>query len=142
MELNRFDTKDTPRFLHLEGPNGELLYREEGGNTDEDRVGILLIGSDSREYQKLQHRLQDERIGKVRLTKRGQVRNVSSSAAAQDGIELIARCTKGFQNVVVDGEQFPNEPGTQKVVSFYNRFPWILDQADEFIHDRSNFLGE
>lgn len=137
MDLNKYDSKAAATkgaFLHLEY-EGKKLMTEEG-----EPIGMTMLGSDSPEYQQHMYKQSDARIAKASVTRRGRIKNVKTEATAQDGIELNARVTTELHHIVVEDVEI--ECTFENVVKLLNRFPWISEQADDFVNERSNFLGE
>lgn len=138
MDLNKYkQTATQTAFLHLDDPTGNPLYAIEDDPLSGD-AGIDLISSDSKEYQKLQHKQQDKRLDKVRI-RGGKVRNISARGAEEDATELLARCFVKIHHFELDGQ--PLENSVENALRLLEQ-PWIREQVDDFIHDRSNFLGE
>ncbi|WP_417292939.1 hypothetical protein [Desulfovibrio porci] len=57
-----------------------------------------------------------------------------------EDVELAARCTLAWRNVVVDGQELPCTLDNARQV--YRRFPWMREQASNFAGDRGSYLGE
>ena len=51
---------------------------------------------------------------------------------------LCVACTIELRNVKMGSEAITPD----NVDKFYKKFPWVLEQVDEFIHDRNAFLDE
>ena len=56
----------------------------------------------------------------------------------QDGLELLAKCTRSWSGVVIDGKDV--EFSHSNALMVYERFPWIKEQVDTAIGDRANFI--
>lgn len=107
--------------------------------TNEDLgIKIRVLGKDSDEFQKVSRAQSKKRMAKI---SKGGFRNQSSipvEEIEQDGIELLAACTRGWSGVVIEGKEIPyNQPAA---VDLYTRFPWIREQVDTAIGDRANFI--
>lgn len=107
--------------------------------TNED-LGIVInvIGKDSDEFQKVSRAQSKKRMAK--MTKGGFRSNatIPVEEIEQDGLALLAACTKSWSGVIVDGK--PIDCTTGNVMMVYERFPWIKEQIDTAIGDRANFI--
>lgn len=136
MDLTSFDTTkqaDTGSDLELTLPNGQLILDEQ----TKKPWTIRLLGVDSRKYQDAQHRLANKRMSR-RAKARGRVA-VSSEELEADQLELLVEVTVGWEHIQFNG---PFAFTKDNVRTLYQQFPWIREQAEEFVADRSNFLGE
>lgn len=95
---------------------------------------INLLGMDSEVYKR-QTRLN----ANARLAMKGRMKLKAEELEAE-GIETLAACTIGWTDgLILDGKEFNYSPAN--AVTLYTRFAWAKEQADEFIGDRSNHLG-
>ena len=137
MDFSSLSPKDEPRFLHLRHPStDEPLYRDD--ESKEGPVGLLLYGEDSPVYERAKQAGADEQLERVTI-KRGKIKRVGE-ADPLVGARLVARCVAGFQNIVEDGVEL--QFSETEALRFLSAYRWALEQADEFITDRANFLGE
>lgn len=121
--------------LQLRSPVDDSILRDE---KTKDPVTITLFGTDSKEYMKVTHSIQNRRLGK-RLGKGGRAK-LTAEEFEVEALELLVASTKAWKHIVVDGQELDCSEKNVRMV--YQRFPWIREQVDEFIADRSNFLGE
>jgi len=91
---------------------------------------------DSKQYIDQTRKIQDRNLKKGF---RG-MKTLKSETLDNNKIELIAVCTADWENVQYNGETMPCNFENAKWL--YKTYRWIFDQADEFIGDRGNFLGE
>jgi len=108
-----------------------------GTNEDLD-ITINVLGKDSDEFQKVSRAQQKKRMAKMQ---KGGFRNTATvpiEEIEQDGLELLAACTKSWSGVVVEGKAL--DCTTANAVMIYERFPWIKEQIDTAIGDRANFI--
>lgn len=135
MDLSQFDTEKAAEqgaLCHLVNPaTNEKLYQD-----DKSPVGIQVHGSDSSKYRKAQRTLNNKRL-ENQFKKRSQ--KITMEQLEEDSLELLVAVTVGWQGIVVDGE--PLEFSEKNCRELYTRFTWIREQVDEFVTDRSNFLG-
>lgn len=107
--------------------------------TNEDLgIVITVLGKDSDEFQKVGRAQQKKRM--ARLNKGGFRTGaiLNPEEIEQDGIELLAACTKGWIGVVLEGKEI--ECNADNAVMLYKRFPWIKEQIDVAVGDRANFI--
>jgi len=107
------------------------------GTNEDLGITIKVLGKDSDEFQKVSRAQSKKRMAK--MTKGG-FRNVSLSPEEieQDGLDLLAACTKSWSGVVVDGKTL--ECNKENAIALYERFPWIKEQIDVAMGDRANFI--
>jgi hypothetical protein len=137
MDLTKFDTKAAAQAgadLHLNNPaTGALLYDDESG----EAVAIQLLGSDSREYQAAGHRAATKRLdqagrsGRIKLT---------ADELDEERLACLLDVTTGWSYITVGGEHLECTRVNARRV--YTDFPWIREQAENFVNDRGNFLGK
>lgn len=136
MDLSTLDvasTGDKGQPLHLKHPGtGVGLIDEATGKP----VEIVLLSADSTTFTRLSHQQQNERIKKMRG--RGKIATTSQEVL-EDSIELLAAVTKSWSGIVLDGKPLECSPANAKAL--YTRLPWVREQADDFVNDRVNFLG-
>lgn len=96
-------------------------------------ITITVVGTDSDTYQKARRKLADKRIQQRKA-------KLSIEDIENENIEMLARCTKGWDGVVVDGEAKPCT--FSNAVELYKRFPWVREQVDAFMGERANFLRD
>lgn len=128
MDLATLDTKaaaERGADLHLAHPvTFEPLFTDDG-----KPLTIRLLGNDSREFRAGMSELAESRVGKKRT---------SLAAAEANGIDLLARVTVGWSNIIYNGE--PLKFSLENAKMLYRERPWIKEQVDEFVADRANFL--
>ena len=102
-------------------------------------IVINVLGKDSDEFQKISRAQQKKRMAK--MTKGGfRVQNLTLAPeeVEQDGLELLAKCTRSWTGVVIEGKEI--EFSHDNALMVYDRFPWIKEQVDMAIGDRANFI--
>ncbi len=104
-------------------------------------VTITLMGSDSSQYIALQRQISDARLRRASGMRSGLSKIIGSAEELeQDSIRLLTLATKGWKHVQLEeGKDLEFNP--QNVTRIYTDFRWIREQAEQFIADRSNFLG-
>lgn len=135
MELNVFDiTKDAVPVQLKHPVTQELLF--DGDPKDNKKCCVLLYGKDSAAFKERQRMLSDKALEST-LKNRGRPK-LSAAELEEDNIITLVACIAGFTNMEVDGK--PMGSTAAEVRSVLERFPWIAEQADENITDRSNFI--
>ena len=109
--------------------------------TRED-LGIIfkVVGKDSDKFQEVSRAQQKRRLNKM---SKGGFRSATGSLSPEEmeneSIDLLAACTLGWSdNFTISGEAFAFSTEAAKRV--YKQFPWIKEQIDEAMGDRSNFI--
>ena len=127
-QLNLTEKADKGAELHLEHPvSGELLEH------DGKPMVIRLSGTDSAAYRKKQREHQNKRLAKM-----AKGRKADFSINDDEACELLAACTLGWSNIIKDGEEL--DFSEDAAFDLYKEFPWMREQVDAFIGDRSNFF--
>ncbi len=100
-------------------------------------VTITLAGADS-----AVHRKATATISKRRMASMKGFRNKGFDPEKLDAesVEVLAACTLGWRGVVVDGAPLPCS--RDNAIMLYTRFPWLREQVDQFVSDRSAYLQD
>lgn len=96
-------------------------------------IEITLAGADSAIFRRAQNALLDRRMA-------GRKKKLSSEEIQAESSGLLAACTLSWKGMVVDGQEVPC--GRDAAGALYLRFPWLREQADAFISERRNYLGD
>lgn len=135
MDLSQFDsTKKSSAgvAMTLRSPIDGKDLIDEG---TKQPLTITLIGQDSAEFRAMQHRLSSKRLNAAVKKKL----RLDADELDADTLSMLAKSTKAWQGIVVEGKALDCNESTAR--SLYERMPWIREQVEEFISDRSNFLG-
>ena len=94
-------------------------------------IKISLIGMDSKTFRD---------ISKIRATAslKKKSRDIDLDQGEAESIDLLAKCTKGWEGITEDGIEVPFS--YENAVKIYTKYLWLKEQVDRFIVDRSNFL--
>ncbi len=135
MDLESLDTvkqSDEGVEMHVEAPDGQKLYADDA----EKKLPMMLLlrGGDSTEVRTYRHKLASKKLN-VSIRKG----ELSVEQTEDDNINLLAMCTTGCRNIIISGDEVEHSQESMKML--YRRFPWIKEQADVFIGDRLNYLG-
>ncbi|NJB67496.1 hypothetical protein GGQ74_001136 [Desulfobaculum xiamenense] len=95
-------------------------------------VYVTLAGADSGICRKAQMAIGRKRIRRMKTGA------VSPEEAEEEALELLSRCTLGWEGVTVDAQVL--DFSRENAVALYRRFPWIREQVDRFIGDRANYI--
>lgn len=108
------------------------------GTNEDLGITIKVLGKDSDEFQKVSRAQSKKRMTKMQKGGFRGNATVPVEEIEQDGIALLAACTKGWNGVIVEGKEVPFS--TDSAIAIYERFPWIKEQVDTAIGDRANFI--
>jgi hypothetical protein len=135
-------TTPAPAFLDLDSldltaaaeEGSEMMVRHPV--TDEELGwSILLAGRDSAAWAKAVEAVNKRNQGK-RLSKLTHAESLDRRA------DLVSRVSLGFPrgNPIVGGEEIPFS--RENVRKLYRRFGWLVEQADEHMSDRAQYLQD
>lgn len=108
-------------WMEVESPIGEPLG-----------IHLYLASQDSEEYKKKLRQQQDKHLKKKKM-------KMSAEEADNDNRELLVACVLKWQGVAYSGEEL--ECNAENVRWVLKNFPFIEEQANEFVGDRANFFG-
>lgn len=157
MDISQYDSiQTTTSDMQVEGPRGEPLWYETGELEEEHdsstglqvldqegkpalcsvraRVTISLVSRDSPEYVRCYRSQVTNRVEQT--GKAGKV-TVTGDSVAEDKLELLIACTKGWTGWEDKGKELKFTP--RNVRMLYTRLGFVREQVDGFIHDRGNF---
>ena len=103
---------------------GELLKDDKG-----QAASIKLAGVDSTIYRKAANLITNRRVKGSRNPK------MTAEKLESDTLELISKCTLSWTGILVK-KKVPATPE-----ELYEGNKWLRQQAEEWIHDRANYLG-
>ena len=125
------DLAERMDVLHL-ATGEQLKYGKKG---EEKTMHLMMVGVDSPTAKKAQHKLMNKRIQKQ--SRMGGRNTVTSELMELMAVERIASCVVGGA-VFLDGKEIEMTPTT--AMELFQGYPWVYEQADAFVGDRSNFL--
>ncbi len=100
------------------------------------KIKIYVLGRDSDKFKAIQAAQAQARLAKA--SKGGfRASNVDPKEHEEDGISLLAACTLGWDNLVLNGREVPFSESNAEVI--YAKHPWIKEQVDVAIADRALF---
>jgi hypothetical protein len=121
---------ETARMTIFHPATDEPLLDDDG-----NEMWIEVYGLDSAHYRQVQNAQTNRRIQKAQRAG-GRV-NITAEQQEANALDLLVKCTKAW-HVVLGGEVPACEE--KKVRETYERFPWLREQVDTFMHERKNFL--
>ncbi len=125
MDISNFSVKEDAEAVTIRNPSpGEDLLNDNG-----EPMQVFVVGSDSAAFR----RIKSDMFAKNRKAK-----NVSFDRAEAQSLEVLALATTDFKNIQLDGEAL--EYSKQAAIDLYRAYPWIKEQVDEAIVNRSDFL--
>lgn len=97
---------------------------------------ITVLGKDGTVFRRLE-RTQTNR----RLTEAARTRDLALKAEEieADRLDLLVACTKGWEGILKNGEPIPFSP--ENVRKLYTDYPWVSEQVERAMGDRSLFIG-
>ena len=131
MDLTKLDVVS----LANEGSRLELIHPTTGEPlTDEGKPAkpyfIQLLGSDSDAYRNVLKR-------RAEKTVTNKNKKVDIEKSLRDGASLLAKCTIDCY-MIENGKQVQCQ--RDELIRLYLGYPWIREQVEQFMVDRSNFI--
>jgi len=139
-----------PKNIAELGSEVELLHP-----TTNARMGVFLIlcGSDSDTFRGIIRRQQNRRLERTKQARNNKPAPLTPEELEEESMDLLVGCTKGWLTRIKDEKGIVTErqeldisndewlPCTpDNIRRLYNEVPWVKEQADYAIGDRSNFL--
>lgn len=107
--------------------------------TDEPIAGmtITLLGQDSVTYRKIQMAKQQTALNRLAKGKRATA-DLDAEKLAAEMIDDLAKLTVSWTGFELDGKLLKCDK--TNAVTVYTDWPWIREQAQEFVANRANFF--
>jgi hypothetical protein len=133
MDLSELKVQDEGKRLDLRHPaTGEILTY---GENDEKTMYLVIGSSDSETYKRSHRKVIDRR-----LKQQQKFRQARMTAAQLEEEAMISLAEVTYDGrVFLKGKEVKITPGAG-AIDLYKEYPWIREQAIEFLEDRSNFL--
>lgn len=135
--LNTTDLSEKGTFLHLSDPSGKKMYDAESKKP----IGFTCIGSDSKKFQRAQHKLQDIRTANIKV-KGGKFKGLSAAQNQEDTTQLMSLAVTQYHYIKRGSPAAAVEMTRENTEQLFRDFPWMEEQVDEHVNDRENYLGE
>jgi hypothetical protein len=129
-DLNDLDV----RSAAAEGAEVELYHPVTGKGLS---IFVTVVGKDSEDFKDVQSHQNRRRMGKMAKGGQRAALNLGDDVDA-DRIELLALCTRGWRGMVLNGQAVAFS--AQAAESLYMKYPWMAEQVDQAIGDRSLFM--
>lgn len=100
-------------------------------------VFITLAGADSSVHRKTMAMIAKRRINGAKGFRN---KGYDPEKFEAESIEVLAACTLAWKGVVVDGSSLPCS--RDNAVRLYTRFPWLREQVEQFVSDRTEYLQD
>lgn len=100
-------------------------------------VTIFLLGPDSSVYRQHSRDQQSRRLKEMSSNRRRGL-TITPQELEDSALDLIVRCTTGWEHIEWNGEEFPFSPENAR--QLYMQMPFVREQVEEFIQDRRNFF--
>jgi len=136
VELSDFDTKRAEAgermVVNYPGSMPPVPLAHEG----EEPVALILRGIDSAPYRSVRREL-------VKRRQEASARNkgiLPLEIMDSESLDTVLACLTGWENIVLDGVPVEfNQVNARRVLV---RLPWLIEQAEVFLHDRQNFIAK
>jgi hypothetical protein len=135
IDLSDFDTKRAETgermVVNYPGSMPPVPLAHDG----EEPVALILRGIDSGPYRAVRRELVKRRQ-EASARNKG---NVPLEIMETESLDTVLACLAGWENIVLDGAPVEfNQNNARRVLV---RLPWLIEQAETFLHDRQNFIA-
>ena len=124
-DIDDIKFEDGTEMPVLHPTTGEPLVDDKG-----QAATITLAGVDSDIYRKITNKLTNKRYKKMSRSQKQTIEKVEA-----ESLEIICACTLGFKGISAGGKEI------KTAKELYAGRKWLVQQADEWMHDRANYLG-
>ena len=138
MDLSSLSAKEEPQALTLVNPINGLPLVGAVGDGEETPIIWYAFGSDSHTYRDCRRRITNRdaaRTSAAGVAKTQRVENLEAN-----GVALLAAVTTGWSQNLTDNDVSP-EFNKANAEALLEKYPWLQQQVDAFVHDRSEHLG-
>lgn len=126
MDLSSFDlSADESRVMEVRTPNGDVMMQSDGKSP----VTISLLSQDCDTMVKARN------LSLNLASKRGRA---TAESVQADSVRLLAKATTAWDGIGIGEDVTPFS--YDNAVKLYTEFPFIKEQVDSFVTERSNFL--
>ena len=126
--MNQYETKqsDTGVEMQVYDPDGEPIKGAK----------IKLLGKDSQVHKKIDFKRQQSAID--RMAKGKKAFGLKAETLNEQSLDDLAELTLDMGNLEIDKKKIGSDKAL--IRETYKRFPFLAEQAREFIENRANFL--
>lgn len=129
MDLKALRSTSESIKMYLDNPVTKEQMNQEG-----DPV-LYIRFINSKEVKAIQREAKNKLYQK--LTKRG---SISAESEDRNQFEVVAACITGWENITMDGEDFPYTPDNARKLVMDPGFNWIFEQVLIEASDEKNFI--
>lgn len=130
-QLNTSDLANRGVVMEVRHPiTGEVAV-----DSNKKPVTLTLCGEDSDVYRRSQREAADRRI---QARQSGRRMAMTAEELENESLQTLIDCTRGWSGLGVAGVEL--EFSAENALLLYRKFPWLREQAEAFIQDRSRFL--
>lgn len=111
----------------------------------QDLCDVTVCGTDSDTYKKIQRKQLNRRLEISQRSRNNKV-NMTAEEIESESLDMLVACTKAWHTgerpelEMNPGEWLPCTPDNVRLV--YDALPWLKEQIDQEMGDRSNFLQD
>lgn len=110
-------------------------------------IFITVLGRDSTEFRRVSAEQNRKRVAKIQKAGGTQRVALTVEELESDSLDLLAACTKSWRQVDEKGKESKTltvggteiECTRDNARKLYSEYPWIKEQVDSAVTDRSNF---
>lgn len=129
MDLNQLKTAKADEGVVMEVRHPETEEAIEG-------MTITLLGQDSAVYRKIS--LAKQQVALNRISKGKKIADLDAEKLAEDSVDDLVKMTVSWTGFSLDGKDL--KPTADNFRMVYAEWPWIKEQAQEFVANRANFF--
>lgn len=129
MDLNQLKTAKADEGVVMEVRHPETEEAIEG-------MTITLLGQDSAVYRKIS--LAKQQVALNRISKGKKIADLDAEKLAEDSVDDLVKMTVAWTGFSLDGKEL--KPTADNFRMVYSEWPWIKEQAQEFVANRANFF--
>jgi hypothetical protein len=126
-DLSNLDTKQDAVLQLLHPTTGEPMHDSNG-----TPFTVTCWGADSDNY-----RTAEKKVASLALKQNQRGKPVDMDVVEAQSLKVMRACIRDW-HIVLNGELLPCTAET--VLTVLTEYPWLREQIDQFINDRSNFL--
>lgn len=101
-----------------------------------DGMTVTLLGQDSSVFKNLKRKKQNAML--ARMSKGKKAAQLDADTLEKDALDEIIALTVDWKGFELDGKKLPFNEDNARMV--YEGWDWLLQQAQEFVANRSNFF--
>lgn len=99
-------------------------------------VRILLSGMDGKGWRDAKRKIDNRRLQAV--ARQGRRYKTTAEEAETDALELLSSCVLNWEGITEKGNDLPcTKANARRLLELA---PWVREQVDDFVGDRSHFL--